>query len=91
MNDNVEIGLGRSAPNPCPSGPVVVSTPRISCTANTATETGGRYGLGPARMVDLKGKGPTPAHALVGPSALSGNGSRAETDASGGEPGADAS
>jgi class 3 adenylate cyclase len=32
----------------------------------TARQLADRYEFGPAQIVDLKGKGPTPAHVLVG-------------------------
>jgi class 3 adenylate cyclase len=41
-------------------GQILVSEP-------TAIEVRDRYRFGPARVLDIKGKGPTPAHALLGP------------------------
>jgi adenylate cyclase len=39
---------------------------RILISAATAEHLAGAYRLGPERMVDLKGKGPTPARSLLG-------------------------
>jgi class 3 adenylate cyclase len=42
----------------------------------TANDVMDRYGFGPVQMVDLKGKGATPAHLLLGPGTSSGDGER---------------
>ena len=39
---------------------------QVLVSESTATQLTDRYEFGPTRMVDLKGKGPTPAHVLVG-------------------------
>ena len=41
----------------------------VLVSQTTATELADRYDFAPAQMLDLKGKGPTPVHVLLGPRA----------------------
>ena len=42
---------------------------QVLVSDRTAAEVTGRYEFGPVQLVELKGKGPTPVRALLGPGA----------------------